>query len=263
MGSVHEYDPTMIDRFCKANIEAKREAEETAKDPFGRHRWVKLRDLKSNTELNDKYAEIIRKLDDNAKNVDGRFAVRVDGYKKDKTIISVKRTNLEAIPDDETVKVCRLASLGEEGCHLTVRWPLAILQSSRYPSTLSPISARLGFPLRITKVKPYSKLKKQSDFDNHWVTYMMVELHNGFAPPNWQSYVGPVVVWRDGTCASVSTDDMCLLNDYLSNLMDQYSYGDVCPDRDITPERWEQEKADILTDREETETLVNYNDINI
>ena len=230
-------------------------------DLFGRHRWIKLTGLTNKNELNGEYAEIIRKLDNS-----DRFAVRVDGSDG---LLSLKKTNLETIPDEETTKVCRMASAGEEyftgGFRQTVRWPLAILRS--YPNTvICPISVQLGFPLWITKVKPRTTLNANSDYYNHWVTWMMIGLQSGLAPAEWQSHVGPVVVWRDqdsngnGAAAAtlaVSMDDMCLLNDFLDSLLDQYSDGDVSPDVDITPAAWETAKKRILPN------MPNYIDINI
>ena len=43
---------------------------------------------------------------------------------------------------------------------------------------------------------------------------------SGFAPSEWQSNIGPVVVWRPGD-HSVSADDMSLFNDFLSALLDR------------------------------------------
>jgi hypothetical protein len=225
-------------------------------DLFGRHRWVKLTGLTHTNELNGEYAEIIRKLDDDDHDPH-RFAVRVDGSKN---LISIKKTNLEAIPDEETVKVCRMASAGEEkfvgGFRQTVRWPLAILRS--YPNTvISPISVHLGFPLHITNVKPRTVLKEASDYDNHWVTFMMINLQTGLAPAEWQSHVGPVVIWREQDSGDVSMDDMCLLNDFLDGLLDRYSDGDVSPDIDITPAAWESARKEIISN------MPNYIDINI
>ena len=133
-------------------------------------------------------------------------------------------------------------------------------------ASVSPISVQPGFPLWITKVKPRTTLNANSDYYNHWVTWMMIGLQSGLAPAEWQSHVGPVVVWRDqdsngnGAAAAtlaVSMDDMCLLNDFLDSLLDQYSDGDVSPDVDITPAAWETAKKRILPN------MPNYIDINI
>mmetsp|Transcript_9493 Transcript_9493/g.15763 ORF Transcript_9493/g.15763 Transcript_9493/m.15763 type:complete len:154 (-) Transcript_9493:45-506(-) len=142
------------------------------------------------------------------------------------------------------------------GYRQTVRWPKAILQDSRHcPSVGCPIAARLGFPLRIAKVRSRTVLRDRPDYDNQWVTWMMIELGSGFAPMEWQGNIGPVVAWRDDG-GDVSADDMCLLNDYLDGLLDQYSEGpgSVVPDHDITPAVW----ADFKRRAAE-----RYDDINI
>ena len=41
----------------------------------------------------------------------------------------------------------------------------------------------------------------------------MIDPSTGFAPPRWQSHVGPVVAWRPE--GGVLADDMCLLYDFL------------------------------------------------
>ena len=86
---------------------------------------------------------------------------------------------------------------------------------------------------------------------------MMINLQTGLAPAEWQSHVGPVVVWREQDSGDVSMDDMCLLNDFLDGLLDRYSDGDVSPDIDITPAAWESAKKEILSN------MPNYIDINI
>ena len=115
------------------------------------------------------------------------------------------------------------------------RWPKAVLET--IPYEVAPVPGLLGIPLRVTRVKPRSDLGQTlvTDFDNQWATWMMIEPVNGFAPPHWQSHVGPVVVWQpDG---AVSSHDMALLNDFLSMLLDRYSEGpgEVVPVSDLEP----------------------------
>lgn len=226
-----------IERLEREHAENRRLVSEEAASPFGRHRWVRLKDLQ-NTALNGKFAEVIRRPQDGSGGEDERFAVRVEGTEKP---VRIKGMNLEAIPDAETIKVCHISARGEEpfdGGHVqTVRWPRAILESPAYHSDASPISRRLGFPLRITRVLPRSKLTGRADFDNQLVTYMMLELRSGFAPMSWQSYVGPAVVWRESG-APFSSDDMILLDQFISDLLERYSEQEVSPRRDITPSAW-------------------------
>ena len=214
-------------------------AAETA-DPLGMHRWVRLTGL-STTGLNGKLAEVVKPL-----NAEGRVDVRVVGEGRK----NIKPENLTPVSDLETSKVCRLAAHGEDHTRckrsiriLSTRWPNEVLAASRFVE--SPISSLLGFPLRITRVQPRSKLTKPEHFDNQWATWMMVNVVSGIAPPKWDSMIGSVVVWRpDG--GAVSADDMCLFNDYLCGILDRYASGTVDPGQDFTPAKWQVEKNDIL-----------------
>jgi hypothetical protein len=81
-----------------------------------------------------------------------------------------------------------------------------------------------------------------------FLTMLHMRSRSGLAPPEWGSLVGPVVVWRPGGVA-VSSDDMCLFNDFLSGLLDQYGDGDIDPARDLTPAAWARAKERILENR--------------
>mmetsp|Transcript_35999 Transcript_35999/g.36450 ORF Transcript_35999/g.36450 Transcript_35999/m.36450 type:complete len:160 (-) Transcript_35999:37-516(-) len=148
-------------------------------------------------------------------------------------------------------------------------------------TALSPVSSLLGFSLYVTKVTPRSKLTSPSDFDNQWVTYMMIDPQSGLAPPRWQTRVGPVIVWRDpsdngnigrsnsnsnsSSAVDISSDDMCLFNDFLDGLLDQYSEGVVSPSRDLTPMAWKRIRARLLHNQKQLaeQGFMSYNDINI
>ena len=235
--------------------ESRRQVQAEARDPFGRHRWVRLQNLQT-TALNGKYAEVLVLA-----NQDTRLGVRVQEAAARKLI---KQVNLMAIADEETVRVCRIAAKGEEsfvgGYIQDTRWPFAILESM--PWTVSPISARLGFPLRVTRVNARSKLSHRGDFDNQWATYMLIDERSGFAPDEWQAFVGPVVVWRpDG---DVSSDDMCLLNDFLSSLLDgPYNDGTLNPDRDLTPAAWAHHRRRVLQNAQLNPHTEQYEDLHI
>lgn len=229
---------TLEEKNARLNKEATRLAREEEGNPFRRHRWVKLKDLQTK-KLNGKFAEIINPSEGSGE--EDRFGVRVLASKK---IVGIKRMNLEAIPDAETIKCCRMNATGEKGRGRgrsidNVHWPRSVLESSSCPSTVCPISVRLGFPLRIARVLPRSKLTDRAHYDNQWVTWMMIDSNSGFAPPKWQSNIGSVVVWRQNGLP-ISADDMCLLNDFLSRLLDLYPEldGEVDPDRYITPLAW-------------------------
>ena len=42
----------------------------------------------------------------------------------------------------------------------------------------------------------YKFLYSQEYYDNQFGTYMLIDVEDGFAPPEWQSYVGPVLAYR-------------------------------------------------------------------
>jgi len=240
--------------FAAEAAARRRSVLEEARDPLGRHRWVRLVGLRT-SELNGKLAEILV-----PPNEDDRLGVRVEGGSRR---VLIKRANLQPIPDDETVRVCRLAAGGEHrfvgGYIQDTRWPLAKLETMPYD--VSPVSTKLGFPLRVTRVEPRSELRERVAYDNQWATFLMIQTQSGIAADTWQSHVGPVVVWRpDGP---VSSDDMCLFNDFLSGLLDQYSEGAVRVDRDLTPQAWASKKARILDDRQLNPHLQQYTDLNL
>jgi hypothetical protein len=166
-----------IDAYFAGTRESLDEVENEAKgcllDPFSRHKWVKLAGLKT-TELNGRLAEIVL-----PPNEEDRFGVRISspGEILTHTVKLIKRSNLEAIPDSETTRVCRLSTRAESSFPgsliQSTRWPQSVLGS--LPYDVSPVSKLLGFPLHITRVPPRSTLSAQSDFDNQWVTWMMIE----------------------------------------------------------------------------------------
>eukprot|EP00928_Gymnodinium_smaydae_P038677 TRINITY_DN26627_c0_g1_i1.p1 TRINITY_DN26627_c0_g1~~TRINITY_DN26627_c0_g1_i1.p1 ORF type:complete len:279 (+),score=35.50 TRINITY_DN26627_c0_g1_i1:81-839(+) len=234
--------------------DGERQAEAESRNPFGRHRWIRLEQLQT-ASLNGQYAEIIHLA-----NEDNRFGVRVQGDSKKKL---VKRSNLVAVDDAETAKVCRIAASGEQsfvgGYIQDTRWPVSVLE--KLPYEISPLSTVLGFPLRLSRVLPRSDLRERADWDNQWATWMMIDPKTGFAPDNWQSFVGPVVVWRsDG---QISSDDMCLLNDFLDGLLDKYSEGSVVPEKHLTPEAWTRAKEKILENKRLNPHMQQYKDLNI
>ena len=126
------------------------------------------------------------------------------------------------------------------------RWPRAVLDA--LPYQVSPVSTRLGFPLRVARVQPRSELQGGQPSDNQWATWMMIEATSGFAPPAWQSGVGPVVVWRPD--APVSADDMYRFHDCLSETLHRYSDGHGRPDRDRTPESWARARERLREDQQ-------------
>ena len=83
-----------------------------------------------------------------------------------------------------------------------------------------PISRMIGIQLCVAKVDPLNEvLTDRADFDNQFATYLLIDPTSGFAPARWQSFVGPVVVWR-ASREPFSADDAFLVHDFLSALLD-------------------------------------------
>ncbi|KAI2610256.1 uncharacterized protein GGS25DRAFT_254408 [Hypoxylon fragiforme] len=59
---------------------------------------------------------------------------------------------------------------------------------------VSPISALIEVPLMLHRV--HSQFKNQWEQDNQIATYLMIDPITGFAPPQWQSWVGTVLAVR-------------------------------------------------------------------
>ena len=99
------------------------------------------------------------------KNGTAQFGVRIQG-KTSKRF--VRAASLIPVPNEETVRVCRMAAKGEKGFYggfyQDTRWPLSVLNAMPYE--VSPVSELLGIPLRVTRVQPRSELLDRVDYDN-------------------------------------------------------------------------------------------------
>ena len=183
-------------------------------------RWVRISGLQSiaGLMLNGKVGQLL----DNNTNQDGRFPVQIDGVTEVKLI---KKANLTNVPNQELVKAYRIPSRGENVRHKVVLFPKNhSMFTECSPNGNSPALALCGLPLVVQKVEPGNRLSYQSDYDNHMATWLMIEPSSGFAPPEWQSYVGPVLVYRPGGL-DFSSDDNDVTNEFLGNLLDKYGDG--------------------------------------
>jgi hypothetical protein len=92
-------------------------------------------------------------------------------------------------------------------------------------ATLCPIFANMGHNIGIYRYFDFTKLERSADYDNRFATWMMIDPVSGFAPPDWQMQIGPVLVVRkDG---SVTLGDITILTDWLGGLLDQWGDGYV------------------------------------
>ena len=87
------------------------------------------------------------------------------------------------------------------------------------------------FPLVCVKYPCDRKRFGQSHYDNPFGTIIHAEVVSGLAAPKWQSYVGPVLVWRpqgllpEEPNRNLSDVDAEIVWDWIYNLMDHYSEG--------------------------------------
>ena len=111
-----------------------------------------------------------------------------------------------------------------------------------------PVLALAGAPVVVRRLAAPECCTQRRDFDNKWATMFHIHPVSGFAPMSWQSWVGPVVVYRaDG--GDLTKDDVSVLWDFVSRLIDRYGDGPgaVVPKRHITPEALD---ACIATERD-------------
>jgi len=171
---------------------------------------------------------------------------------------------LRSFSDLETVKLARVGARGEEngsrgpGGVRTWRWPRSVLEE--LVAEISPISELIGFPLKVARVESHIKLTDPSDFDNQWASSFMVDPISGLAPVQWQTDVGPVVMWRqDG--GSLSADDAGLLQSFISDLLAMYPGVKVS--ETITPQVFQEFKRCKLEKEKLNPHMEQSEDVNI
>ena len=171
-------------------------------------------------------------------NDDGRYQVHVDGIKD---IRLIKPDNLQDIPAENLVKVCRIPCGGERGEPEVLLFPKShSLFRDNNNRGNSPAMALCGLPLIVKQTTPRRRLQEPVDYDNQWATWLMIEPMSGLAPPKWQSYVGPVLVYRPNAL-DLSVDDMVVIHDFLYELMDCYGDGpDFEPQSELNPDSFHE-----------------------
>lgn len=183
-------------------------------------RWVKIHSLISaaGQELNGKIGKVATD-----KLRDGRFEVHVEWVGGIKLL---KPSNIEDVPEADLVSVQRLPCNGEGLSTEQLLFPREheMFQEGGAHGNC-PAFALCGFPLQLHKAKPRETLRDQAEYDNQLATYAMIEPRNGFAPMSWQSYVGPVYMYRANGMADLTEEDMDIVEDFLNSLIDQYGEG--------------------------------------
>ena len=89
----------------------------------------------------------------------------------------------------------------------------------------APISQRFGFPLILRRTKPASQYSTRSaNDDNPHATWLMIDPDHGFAPSEWQSGVGDVLVVRaDRKPLDITT--LAIITDFVSDILDAFGDG--------------------------------------
>ena len=166
----------------------------------------------------------------------------------------IKKANLTPVLDSDLVQVIRLHAKGEN-CHGMME---VLLYPSDHPmfeeSGNSPVMERCGIPLVIKKVKPKSKLTHQAEYDNQWATWCMIDTVYGMAPMEWQTGVGPVLIYRPGGL-NFNDSDMDIVGDYLGHLLDCFGDDLEHAYRMMTPTAFQEFKNNLIQCREENQNL--------
>ena len=88
-----------------------------------------------------------------------------------------------------------------------------------------PLSICLGTPFVVMKTEPFVTLQSSSDAENQHATWLNIDLTSGFAPPEWHTNVGPVVVVRtDGI--DMSEADLDRAVNIVSDVLDKFGDGE-------------------------------------
>ena len=176
------------------------EREERSNDALGLGRWITLKGLIQASELNGLIGEVFTHV---TRKTNGRVGVRVynNTMKSLMRVISVKPENTESFLVEECVQAVRLQADGEK---FQPRKMLAqlipkIVLEKKYATVAQncPVPFLCGIPLQMAKVEPYNALKERAEYDNQWATWFIVNATSGFAPMEWQSWVGPTVLYRE------------------------------------------------------------------
>ena len=112
-----------------------------------------------------------------------------------------------------------------------------------FKTTTAPISQKIGYPLLVHR--PQDKSVRGPVADNPHATWLMIDPSTGFAPMEWQSRVGNVIVARaDGGALETST--LGAITDYISDIMEAFGDGMGAPTKYYNRSRLDKFIADHL-----------------
>ena len=180
--------------------------------------WVEIHGLSGAPQYNGRVGRAM-----GPPNAQGRVQVEVDAglgelplrgrptSSKSLKSLLVKPSNLRALVSlsDDLVHAVYSESGGVNGtCWKEVVIPrkhscferdvhLSQLRCQSLTATLSPLLHKCGELLTIQRVeRPHSR--ERASMDNQLATYLMIDTESGFAPPEWQSGIGDVYLYRAG-----------------------------------------------------------------
>jgi hypothetical protein len=206
-----------------------------AEESFKQNEWVIIQDLQSAAELNGRCGRIDGPITET-----GRYPVGVDLPTGGTRAVNVKPANMRLLADAEYTKAVRINCDGEIGklrrgrCS-DMSFPRVHSMFSKAPKQgMAPVCALLGVPLMIIRQDPDVKLAERSHYDNQWTTWFMIDVESGFAPAEWQAYIGPTLLYRPGG-ADFTPYDCALLNDAMSTLLDKFGAETINQKEHMTP----------------------------
>ncbi len=121
-------------------------------------------------------------------------------------------------------------------------------QDPIFKSTAVPISQKIGFPLLVQRQQ--EKSVRGPLGDNPHATWLMIDPATGFAPAEWQSGLGNVVIARaDGKALETAT--LGAITDYISDIMEAFENGVGAAQRYYNRERLDKYIADHLKMQQE------------
>ena len=149
----------------------------------------------------------------------------------------IKAENLKGY-DGQLVE-CQYVAPGQPFGHVQSFWyprnhPMFLVKEGN-----SPVMNRCGYPLIVVRY-PYNRQNLQEYFGNQFAAYLLIDVKFGFAPPEWQNNVGPVLVYRPQTegqsIKNFNILDFEIVWDFFNNILDHFGDGPgaVVAKRDFT-----------------------------
>ena len=239
---------------------------------FKKDSWVWIAGLKGAKELNGTLGQIVKFNEEKQRYQVFIPGVDSNGFHFDENSVSsailakkqddAKIRKLFQWKDETTSTGCHMKLIkvenlkGYEGKLVECQYvepghPFGRVKSVGYPEEHpmfavnfgnTPVLNRCGFPLVIVRYPYNRQIRPRSHYDNQFATYMLINVLSGFAPPEWQSYVGPVLAYRPQTedqyVQHFSSLDFEIVWDFLSGILDQFGEDEIpLPDRDFRFEK--------------------------